>query len=156
MKTYQIRWKRGSAAMLLGVFIMLIGVSLLLLVTECGNLYWANTVVTTRVDAVADGAAVYAQSYDWKLNKPQAQIMTAMLTTANDDDTDRYKLFTSVTFEDDTKMTVKGTVSTDYLYPSYHDTEEYIVSAQTNVEAIDAYGDILVVPGKNYSEEDLD
>ena len=122
----KICWKSGNASLISASFLLLLGVVLIILLTECSNLYWCNTVVTTRTDAIADGAALYAQSYDWKLNKPQAQIMSAMLTTANDSDTDRYKLSTSVSFQDDSTMTVKGTASTKYFYPGYQDTEEYL------------------------------
>lgn len=142
----RIDWKRGNSSMILGTVMTVMAMMFLILVAEVGNVYWAEAIVTTRTDAIADGAAVYAQSYDWTLNKPQAQIMAAMLTAANDDDKDRYKLFTSTSFADDSTMTVKGTVSTDYLYQQYHETESFFVSDSATVVAKDVNEGILVVP----------
>jgi hypothetical protein len=110
------------------------------------NVMYVNIVATTRSDTIADSAAVYAQSYDYKYNKAQAETMVNLLTVYNNRTSDFYNLSTGISFSDDKTLTVKCIASTPTFYPDLMGSDTVYGFAETSVTSVDIWGDVLVVP----------
>ena len=79
----EISWRRGNGACYACLIISLLAAIMLVLHMECSNIMYASAVASTRSDMIADSAALYAQSYDYKYNKAQAETMATLLTAYN-------------------------------------------------------------------------
>ena len=107
LEKHKVDWKQGSASLLVTMCMTLLIVVLMILYMVSANILYANSIAMTRTDAIADSAAVYAQSYDYKYNKSQAEIMTNLLTAYNNQSSDFYSISTGISFSDDNTMNVK-------------------------------------------------
>lgn len=141
-----IHWRRGNGACHACLIISLLATVMLVLHMECSNIMYASAVASTRCDMIADSAALYAQSYDYKYNKAQAETMTTLLTAYNNGTSGRYELTSSITFPDDDLLTVKCDVQTFFYFPGLTGHETLTVSDEASVKSVDIWGDIFVVP----------
>ena len=62
MPKRQVDWKRGSASLIIIMCMSMLACFLLVLYMTMLNVTYANSIAMTRTDAIADSAAVYAQS----------------------------------------------------------------------------------------------
>lgn len=146
MKAKKIDWTQGSASLIIMMAMALLAVALLVLYMTITNITYANTIACTRTDAIADSAAIYAQSYDYKYNKAQADIMTTLLTAYNNAASDYYNLTAVLLFPEDDVLTVKSYAATPAFYPDLMGTEQIYGRCETSVKSVDIWGDVLVVP----------
>lgn len=145
-KDNRLDWRRGTASLIICMSITLLIVFLLVLYMTFMNILYANTVATTRADAIADSVAVYAQSYDYEYNRSQAETMTNLLTDYNNNASSFYELETAISFPKDNVLTVKCAVRTPTFYPDMVGSEYVYSYAESTVESVDVWGDVLVVP----------
>lgn len=143
---WKIDWKRGSASLIIIMCMSLLAVFLLILYMVAMNIMYINSVAATRTDAIADSAAIYAQSYDYEYNKSQAEIMTNLLAAYNNSASDFYNISAGVSFPDDKTLKVKTVVSTPTFYPDMMGSETLYAFTETSVTSVDIYGDVLMVP----------
>lgn len=146
MPKRQVDWKRGSASLIIIMCMSLLACFLLVLYMTMLNVTYANSIAMTRTDAIADSAAVYAQSYDYDYNKTQAEIMVNLLTTYNNATSDFYKISAAVSFPDDRTLTVKSVVTTPTFYPDMLGDDQLYSLQETTVKSVDIFGDVLQVP----------
>lgn len=159
-----INWRRGSASCLLIMAISILAVSMMYLYMTIVNIGYTQSIATTRGDAIADSAAVYAQSYDYKYNHAQAELMTSLLTQYNNNVSDFYNIETAISFgdggTDDTikeSLTIKTKVSAPAFYPDLIGSDKIFAVSEATVSSVDIYGDILVVPpGQSYNQSHMD
>lgn len=159
-----IDWHRGSASCLLIMAIAILAVSMMYLYMTIVNIGYTQSIATTRGDAIADSAAVYAQSYDYKYNHAQAELMTSLLTQYNNNASDFYNIETAISFwdgnADDTikeSLTVKTKVSAPAFYPDLIGSDKIFAVSESTVSSVDIYGDVLVVPpGQSYNQSHTD
>lgn len=144
--SHKIDWKRGSASLIIMMCLSLLTVFLLVLYMVCMNIMYINSVAATRTDAIADSAALYAQSYDYKYNKSQAEIMTNLLTTYNNSTSDFYSITSSITFPEDNVLKIKTVTQTPTFYPDMMGSDTLYAFTETSVTSVDIYGDVLMVP----------
>jgi hypothetical protein len=144
----KISWKKGSASLIIIMATVLMTIYLLLLYMTLTNILYSNTVATTRTDIIADSTAVYAQSYDYKYNKSQADIMATLLTTYNDAVSDSYSLTSNIFFPQDDTLKIKTTVRTRTFYPELLGSNFIYSYGEATVKSVDVWGDILVVPSE--------
>ena len=142
----EISWRRGNGACYACLIISLLAAIMLVLHMECSNIMYASAVASTRSDMIADSAALYAQSYDYKYNKAQAETMATLLTAYNNGTSGRYELASSISFPDDDLLTVKCDVQTFFYFPGLAGHETLTVSDEASVRSVDIWGDIFVVP----------
>lgn len=141
-----IDWHKGNGCMLFCSLMLLVGLYLMIFVMEVGNLQYTRSASMVRADAIADSSAVFAQSFDWNYNKPQAEIMAAYLTTFNNAANDEFDLTTEITFPEDNLLTVKTAVTRGTYYPSLAGESSVTYHATSSVRSLDVYGKILLVP----------
>jgi len=124
----------------------LLAVFLLVLYMVLVNILYINSVAATRTDAIADSAAIYAQSYDYKYNKAQAEIMVNLLTAYNNTTSDFYSISAGISFPNDNTLKVKTVVSTPAFYPDMMGSDTLYAFTETSVTSVDIFGDVLMVP----------
>lgn len=146
LEEHKVDWKQGSASLLVTMCMTLLIVVLMILYMVSANILYANSIAMTRTDAIADSAAVYAQSYDYKYNKSQAEIMTNLLTAYNNQSSDFYSISTGISFPDDNTMNVKCVVKTPTFYPDLMGGDQLYAFDESTVKSVDIYGDVLQVP----------
>lgn len=145
-KNKEIDWRKGSASLIMFMCMSLLVVMLLILYMATMNILYANTIVMTRSDAIADSTAVYAQSYDYALNKSQAEKMANLLTTYNNQTSDFYSLATGINFPDDNTMNIRCVVTVPTFYPEMMGADQLYSFTDSTVTSVDIYGDVLQVP----------
>ena len=141
----KIDWKRGSGTFIATFAITLMTVALTLMYLAFSDSIYTNVIATTRSDAIADAAGIFAQSYDYKYNKGQAGIITTLLGTYNTNASNRYDIVTSVSFPEDDVLTVRCMALIGRIFPSLTGTYA-AASHDTTVKSVDIWGDVLVVP----------
>lgn len=142
----KIDWKKGSGTLLLVVCLIPVFLLFMVLLSEVGNGFYMRTVSITRADAIADSSALYAQSFDWKYNKPQAEIMNGLLTMLNNGTSDDYEITSTITFPEDDLLTVNVHAEKETFFPALHGKEVVNADSEVSVRSLDVYGDILYVP----------
>lgn len=142
----KISWRRGNGACYACLIISLMAAVMLVLHMECSNIMYASAVASTRSDMIADSAALYAQSYDYKYNKAQAETMATLLTAYNNGTSGRYELTSSISFPDDDLLTVQCNVQTFFYFPGLAGHDTLTVYDEASVRSVDVWGDIFVVP----------
>lgn len=141
----KINWNKGNATLLASMSIILLLVALTWMYIAFADSMYVSAIASTRADATADAAAIYAQSYDYKYNKAQAGIMTTLLGTYNNSTAVDYQLVTSVTFPEDDTLTVRCEAVIGRIFPSL--VSPYAAAGhETTVKSVDIYGDVVVVP----------
>lgn len=138
----KIDWHKGSASLLLCAFLSMAILAAIIIYLLMFSFGYAQSIAVTRCDAIADSTAVYAQSYDYKYNKSQADLMTSLLTTYNNTTSKYYSLSSSLTFPKDDILKVNVVVKT----PAFFSTKYVYSPWSTQVKSVDIWGDILVVP----------
>ncbi|NLT15959.1 MAG: hypothetical protein GXY05_16670 [Clostridiales bacterium] len=145
-----IDWKRGNASVLFCVTVILVMTFIMVILMEYSNIRYANGLAASRSDMIADSAAVYAQSFDFKYNKAQAEEMTRLLTEYNNKDNEKYQLNTKITFSEDLNkndlLTVETTVEVPVFFPGLVGTDSVHAKTSTTVASIDIFKGIFVVP----------
>lgn len=162
-KKPRIDWRRGAGSMMLSVAFMLAMIALLVLYLTVFNCTYAATLVSTRTDAIADSVAVYSQSFDYRYNESQGELMRSLLTQYNNS-SDFYDLTTSVDFGEANittpggnrirqTLTVNGSATVPALYPDLMGTDSLTATASVEVDSVDIFGDTIVVPPEPEAHE---
>lgn len=154
MKKHKIDWRKGSATLIVIAMMCVMSVFMLILYMTIFNITYISSVAITRTDAIADSAAVYAQSYDYNYNKSQAEIMTELLRTYNSDSVTPLTYSAEINFVDNVgdrnrnsnTLIVTGRATGPALYPDLMKTKTLTAQSQTTVKSVDIWGDIFVVP----------
>ena len=158
----KIDWKKGSGSLLFTCSIAIMSVWLVIFYLAIVSRNYSIAAATTRCDAIADSVAVYAQSYDYKYNHAQAQIMATTLTQYNSEALPNGELTSELSFETgpDSRhpetLTIKVKAKTPA--PFADDPNANIVAqAETSVTSVDIYVDILVIPpGQSEVQNNID
>lgn len=141
-----INWKSGNGSAYACLVIAVMAAFMLVLHMEYSNIMYARAASSTHADAIADSAAVYAQSYDYAYNQSQAETMMTLLTAYNNGTTGRYELTSNLQFPADDTLKLTCNVQTYFYYPSLSGHETFTVSDTSTVKSVDIWGDIFVVP----------
>ena len=141
-----INWKRGNGSIYFGLLICVMSVFMMIPLMEYSNVRFVQDIASSRADMIADSVAVYAQSYDYKYNKSQAATMATLLTTYNNNASNKYELTTNLSFSDDDMLTVKSTVKAPVFFPDMAGDEWLTAHDSSTVKSVDVFGDVFVVP----------
>ncbi len=142
----QIQWNQGVVCIMSILVITIFLFALVALMMWYSNYFYCSTISMTRADAIADGVAVYAQSFDYEYNKAQGDIMTSLLTRENNELSNKYTLDTSLVYGDrNDQLTIWCTAVAPNLFPSVAG-ETIEVQSNTTVTSVDIWGDIFIVP----------
>lgn len=143
-----IQWNRGIVSIMSTLIIVLFMFSLLALLLFYNNMHLTSILSMTRADAIADGTAVYAQSYDYAYNKPQAEQMASLLTVYNKNSSPGESLQATMTFG------IAGDTLTIHCWTTSPNAfqkvsgESLTIGASSTVRSKNIWGDIFVVPGE--------
>lgn len=164
MKNRKVDWREGSASLIIVATTCVATIFMLVLYMTFVNITYISSVAITRTDAIADSAAVYAQSYDYNYNKSQAEIMTELLKTYNSDVMTPLSFSAEVSFIDNVgdrnhnsnTLVVTGKATGPAMYPSLMNTNTLTARSQTVVKSVDIWGDIFVVPDEIGNNRDAE
>lgn len=145
-KLRAISWKRGSGAIYFCLILCVLMAFMMMLLMQYSDVRFAQDLAASRSDMIADSAAVYAQSYDYKYNKSQAEAMVTLLTTYNNRASNKYELTTSLAFPADDLLTVEAPVKVPKFFSDSEKDDLFIVKDSAAVKSIDVFGDIFIVP----------
>lgn len=150
--------------MIVIAMICIMAVFMLILYMTIFNATYISSVAVTRTDAIADSAAVYAQSFDYNYNKSQAEIMTELLKTYNSEAVNPLTYSAEISFVDNVgdrnrnsnTLTVTGRATGPALYPDLMKTDTLTAQSKTTVKSVDIWGDIFVVPDEIGNNRDTE
>lgn len=141
----KIDWKKGNATLLASLAVIMLLVAMTCMYIAFADSMYVSAIASTRADATADAAAIFAQSYDYKYNKAQAGIITSLLGKYNNEASDNYILTTSVTFPYDDVLTVRCEAVIGRIFPGL--ISPYAATYdEATVKSVDIYGEVVVVP----------
>jgi len=133
---------------------------MMMLLMEFSNVRFVQDVASSRADMIADSVAVYAQSYDYKYNKAQASVMSTLLTTYNNNASNKFILTTKLSFPSDDVLNVQTTVKAPVFFPDMAGDEFLVVKDDATVKSVDIFGDVFIVPESmrhaNQSDDGVD
>lgn len=141
-----INWKRGNGSIYFGLIICVMAVFMMIMLMEFSNVRFVQDITSSRADMIADSVAVYAQSYDYKYNKSQAATMATLLTTYNNNASNKYDLTTNLSFSGDDVLTVKSTVKAPVFFPGLAGNEWLTAHDSSTVKSVNVFGNVFVVP----------
>lgn len=143
-KLKQIKWREGNSILVLGTFAIVLVVFFGLLIAQLSQNLYLDIVCTTRADAIADSTALYAQSYDYQYNKSQAEIMSEIMTDANNDNSN-YHIVTEIDFIDDNTLAVYCEAETERFVQLNGVDPTISSSTITEVRSVDPYGKGIII-----------
>ena len=79
----RIDWQRGNGMMLISASIVVLSMMFMMMLIEFNGIYVTEAIAQTRADTIADSAASYSVTYDYRLNPREAYEMAALLTAYN-------------------------------------------------------------------------
>lgn len=147
IKRFQtVSWTRGNGSIYFCLVLCVVMGYMMMLLMQYSDVRFAQDLAASRSDMIADSAAVYAQSYDYKYNKSQAEAMVTLLTTYNNQASDKYELTTKLAFPADDVLTISATVRVPKFFSSPGDEGLFVVKDYAVVKSVDVFGDIFIVP----------
>lgn len=142
----EIDWRRGNGAVYFCLVLCVLMCSMMMLLMQYSDVRFTQSLAASRSDMIADSAAVYAQSYDFNYNKPQAETMVTLLTSYNNAASNKYELTTALSFPANNKLTVIAEVMVPKFFATTDGSDMFVVKDSATVKSVDVFGDIFVVP----------
>ena len=151
-KLRNINWRRGNGMMMICALIVVLSMAFMMMIIEFNGIYITGAIAQTRADAIADSAASYAVTYDYRLNPREAYEMVALLTAYNSTEAKPITAEAEVIswFDGDGEIVTNKRIivtvqaESSFYFIDYEGEKDYYVERESEVAAVGP-GDVMIV-----------